>query len=400
MRGEPRSWEDWNFPGMKHAPLSLITLLIFAFLGCTGSSTAPRTAAAAGITTQATPAAMVFSDDAAPEPTADRLQKLLTRLETARKWGRPLLLRTVFNRLKIPLPDACARWGHVQVIVPEPEGGDAPSEGASPAPVTRFLFVVRELAPVPGSSPTTSAGEPDDEEESPPVEEPRGPEDEPVKKRPTTDDEGDKAPVAYHTCAVLLTRGTIAGRLRIGVVPLLASREAPRIAQESSLEGTLLMHLRLPGKAAPGNDHPLAGAEWSPGQVLLFFSPGSVAVVGDWPEDAGPPPDDATGFTARLRISPTFRRLVLVLEPTPEEPVASGQPEDGTKLSDGAGPPSTGTPPVPTIAKAYCTWMDTTGRLLTISSADLGILSREAGFAGCAVRPDVPADAEGERTNP
>ena len=378
---------------MKRTAPFFLLLLLVALSGCTGSSTTPK-AAAVQNPAAAFPETMVFSDEASAEPAAAQLQKLVTRLETAQKWNRPLLLRTVFNRLKIPLPEACARWGHVQVIVPEPQ-----SDEAHEGPVTRFLFVVRELAPVDasgdepdrlGEEPAgeddggeVDAGEPADAKDD--VDGPRGPEDEPAAKKgaapeDTDDDVPDDAPIAVHTCAVTLAPGATAGRLRIGVVPLLATRTAPQVARITAVEDFSLFHLSLPHEQRAKDLHPLADAVWSPGQVLLLFGRGTVNAVGDWPEGARKWPEAGLEFTARLRLAPAVRRLVLVLQATPSDT------SDTSDTSDGA--------------NTFCAWIDGTGRLAAISAADARDLSREAGLSGCGLPVEPPSDDEGEREVP
>jgi len=355
---------------MKHARTQFIlVLLALVVFGCAGSTTGSRSAALANPAV-AYPETMVFSAESAAEPAAAQLEKLLVRLETAQRWGRPLLLNTVFSRLKIPLPEACARWGHVQVIVPEADGADAQVENRPPTPITRFLFVVRELSPVSAAPPDMAPADVGEGTDDEPPGDPRGPENEPGKKTVTAN-----APIAVHTCAVLLTPGTTVGRLRIGVVPLLASRQAPRIVDINSVESYSLIHLSLTGESDPGHEHPLAGAEWSPDQILLFFGRGTVTAVGEWPGTASPLPENPA-FRARLRLTTVFRRLVLVLEPVKPHESDTAETSDMSDTSD--------TSDTSDASPAHCVWIDAAGQLSTISLPDANVLSREAGFSSCA----------------
>ncbi len=362
---------------MSAARFVMYLMLVLSGTGLLGCATPPakKTLAAGAGGPAPLPETMTFSAEAEAGPAAAQLGKLLARLEEAQRWDRPLLMSTVAKRLAILLPAACAGWGHVGVFVPPPAPDADPA--ALDAPVTRFLFVVRESKPI----------DPDGAE---------GPEGEPASKK------GSKATpgVLVRTCAVLLVRGTTTGRVRIGVMPVHAGIGTPRVLASSAVGDGHLVHLLTDPVTQSG---PFT---WAPGHLLLLFTHGALVPMGAWPAEADPLPRDWR-FAARLQGSTGFGKVVLVLETeAPAEPDAPdtaepAMPEDSGDPADADAAPEEpdGTPTAaPASMITRCAWVDGQGKLTAIHPQDRAQLVTETGLSGCAATPEPAPEALEEGT--
>ncbi len=355
---------------MRATHLLPILALSFFVTACVTQPKGTSPTGGGAATAASFPETMTFAAEADAGPVAAQVDKFLTRLEQAERWGRPLLLATVARRLSIPLPPDCAGWGQVSVVVPPAPEGTAPD-----VPVTRFLFAVRGLQPV-------------DPEQV------HGPEEEPEKK--SADGSMNPAGAAMNhaaviTCAALIVPGTTPGRMRLGVVPVRADADWPHVSAISMVADFLLVHL-APGRG-PGGD----AFAWRDGHSLLFFGRGVVLPVGPWPKDAKPLPA-ARDFTAKLRWTAAFGRPVLLLEPTtPDTPDTADSP-DTPHTADTPDTPDQSPAPNPLTPPARCAWIDGRGALTAIAEADLARLAREDGFAACADEGEARAapDEDGE----